>query len=346
MRKLLILLTVFAASAAVAVPAEAGPPPDPIPNPFQAGAFISGTVYAGDTGKPLKDVCVDAHGISSSATATSGPLGKYVLNVPQQRPPYIVFFRDCAKSPRYAGQVWPGREFGSPEEIRFGEFEPAITGINATLHLGGFITGAVTDQLSHDLVDFHNIAVTPEAALSIPPTFAVGAYRLGPLPAGAYKLKFGVEDGRYPTESPLHRWWPNASDEASAADVVVTHGGVTRADEELQQGGTIEGKVTDAQTGEPASACILVTSSPTGRAAQSQTVRSDASGHWSIASVKPGLPLYIDFDAESPSCAGDQPLKLTNWWPNQPETAHAQTITISEPYQVISGVDAQLQRAP
>ena len=89
---------------------------------------------------------------------------------------------------------------------------------------GGWIEGRILDeQTGQPLVDWVGVLAKPDAGprvVQIGPTDGEGAYRIGPLPAGTYRLEF--VDARlqgYVTE-----WWQDQPDAASADVVEVADG--------------------------------------------------------------------------------------------------------------------------
>ena len=88
----------------------------------------------------------------------------------------------------------------------------------------GWIEGRIFDeQTGQPLVDWAAVLAVPDAGPKVEqigPTDGEGAYRIGPLPAGTYRLEF--VDARlqgYVTE-----WWQDQPDAASADVVEVADG--------------------------------------------------------------------------------------------------------------------------
>jgi hypothetical protein len=128
---------------------------------------------------------------------------------------------------------------------------------------GGWIEGRILDeQTGQPLVDWVGVLAKPDAGprvVQIGPTDGEGAYRIGPLPAGTYRLEF--VDARlqgYVTE-----WWQDQPDAASADVVEVADGQVVSGIDffvgmAVDEGGWITGVATDAETGDPVSTIGLI----------------------------------------------------------------------------------------
>ena len=171
---------------------------------------------------------------------------------------YYAVFGPCGGS-RYPSQWFKDQgAFGRASLISVGA--GAVTaGIDAVLPPGGTISGAVTDRagrrLSGVCVSAYNLAgqdwLTIRQARS-----QRGAYKITGLAPGRYAVLFGgcALGGAVATQ-----WYPAAASQQAARAVLVRSGRDTsRVNSALSGGGSISGRVTDAETGKPVRFCGAV----------------------------------------------------------------------------------------
>ena len=127
--------------------------------------------------------------------------------------------------------------------------EGTTTTVDEDLVMGGMISGTVTDAMTLQPIGNVYIQVCDPNNewdnKSYGWTDEYGHYGAGGLPTGNYKIRIDG-GGRYITE-----WHHDASTFEEAAEVSVTEGSTTTVDEDMVQGGTISGTVTDSATLQP-----------------------------------------------------------------------------------------------
>ena len=170
---------------------------------------------------------------------------------------YYAVFGPCGGS-RYPVQWFKDQgAFGRASLVSVGA--GAVTaGIDAVLPSGGTISGAVTargGRLSGVCVSAYNLAgqdwMTIRQAWS-----RRGAYKITGLAPGRYAVLFG---GCAPGGAFATQWYPAAASQQAARTVLVRSGrNTTRVNAALGGGGSISGRVTDAETGKPARFCGVV----------------------------------------------------------------------------------------
>ena len=120
------------------------------------------------------------------------------------------------------------------------------SGKNASLTLGGTITGTVTNSAAAPLEDvqisaFQLIAGVWEDTDFYADTDETGVYELDGLPAGTYRIQFYAYGGDYQSE-----YWDNATTLDTATNIVVTAGGTAAGkNASLAAASHIKGRLTD-----------------------------------------------------------------------------------------------------
>ena len=125
------------------------------------------------------------------------------------------------------------------------------TGIDAEMAEGGEITGKVTDAGTEAPIEYAEVCAYRAAGgvfEGCVSTDSSGEYTIGGLPTGSYKVRFSPPyGGNY-----LSQYY-NGKASFGEADAIAVSAGEARTgiDAELEEGGEIDGEVTDAETGEP-----------------------------------------------------------------------------------------------
>ncbi|HWF81790.1 MAG TPA: carboxypeptidase-like regulatory domain-containing protein [Streptosporangiaceae bacterium] len=238
--------------AANAVNATAGRTTSGIDATMQPGGTITGIV-TDSSGRRLNRVCVlvenpslARYGFPFNVTFTKH--GAYTVRnlIPG---PYSVNFDCFLSSNRFASQWFMNQPGEGSADLVSAPAGVVTSGISAALRHGGFITGVVTKSGGKR---FSNICVEatphggPVAAFnfftdrSVAYTDGSGDYRLGPLAATTYDVRFGCAGNRF-----ANQWYRASASRASATPVTVTNGGTTTGiDAALTGGGSISGVVT------------------------------------------------------------------------------------------------------
>ncbi len=276
----------------------------------QSSGGITGTVTAADTGFPIQFVVVevysDYYGYIDSIgyTDTSGEYSLTGLAAGS----YKLHFRFTAGQNSLYSPEWYDSQAdnGQADEVVVSSGE-VTSGIDATLEVGGKISGLVTAaaggaSLAEALVEVYEESGTPcsPATFCSPDAFAYansgGEYTVTGLEAGNYKVRFSASDY-------LPIYYDNQTEWLGADLIRVTLGQTTGdIDAALTLGGAITGHVTDADGGAPlGGAYVYAFDSRTAPevcydcpsyVAMDQT---DASGAYSLGGL-PGGDYYVKFD--------------------------------------------------
>ena len=132
----------------------------------------------------------------------------------------------------------------------------SVTDIDASLRAGGAIEGVVTRAQDGSPVagaDVSALNANNEIVASTQADTA-GEYRLGGLPAGAYRVRFGSPDPELVSE-----YWSNAYSWDTATPVTITGAqAIMNVDAALDSVGYISGTVTKSADGTPAFGSVMV----------------------------------------------------------------------------------------
>jgi putative cell wall-binding protein/5-hydroxyisourate hydrolase-like protein (transthyretin family) len=217
---------------------------------------VSGRVTAETGGAPLKDVSVTlyeqvpdggwdwANGTSSAADGTYGFSGvRYGT--------YTVFFDES--DGLYVDEYYNHRSTVAEADTFEVNVTPT-TGIDAALASAGSISGTITDAVTslpvpdatvqvyvYDRADFSWSSVYSASSNG------TGAYQVGGLPAGTYRVQAGNWGQGYAAE-----YYDGVRDVGDATDVPIGSAGhATGIDIALEKRGSISGTITDVTNGAP-----------------------------------------------------------------------------------------------
>ncbi len=212
---------------------------------MQLGGTISGKVV-NESGEPLKGLFVCTYPVladtnfsaCSSTTAETASDGTYTLHGLYSGE-YKVAIRPGFGAGNYLPSWFDGQPTRRGATAVTVTAPTAVTGIDSTLAHGGVIAGTVREAGSHTPLSFFSVCAYYVGSHSshCAQTKADGSYRIESLPTGEYTVEFGS-----PNNSTDWAYVP-----VTSAPVAVTvgeeAGGVSA---ELEKGGTISGRVTDA----------------------------------------------------------------------------------------------------
>lgn len=160
-------------------------------------------------------------------------------------------------------------------------------------------------------------------------TKADGSYTITGLESGKYEVEFSA-----PYESGLnyiHQYWEYQSNLAQATQIDVKAPEIVAGiDAKLQEGGKIQGKVTDASTGAALSGAVVCTVAEQGIG---ECAITNANGEYVIQSLTSGN-YKIFFSAEKGY--------LTQYYDEKPSSKEAQTVAVTAP-NTTSGINAAMQ---
>ncbi|MSM40744.1 MAG: hypothetical protein GJT30_14100 [Geobacter sp.] len=294
---------------------------------FTLVGTISGRVIDSGTGAGIPNLYATAYNAATGVTAAyalTDSTGAYrIAGLPSGS--YKLYFSLSG----YVGQWYDGQTDRSAAATVAVTAPNDTAGINVAMARGGVITGTVTDAATGTSVG--NVYVTIFSALSgqyigSGYTDGTGAYSIGGLVPGSYKLSFQ----HYGNDGYLGQWYSNASDQATATIVNVaaaaTTSGINAA---LRKGGSISGTVTDSGTGAGIpSAGIIVYDAATGSWIKS--VSTDSTGAYSVNGLSGSYKIRF-------TAAG----YIDQWFNGKSDLNTADSVTVTAPNQT-SGINALL----
>jgi len=262
------------------------------------GGQITGTVTSAASKAGIEGIEVCAYGTSGeeedfTRCSSTGPDGEYTIDglVTSE---YQVEFDPNGQD--YIGQYYDGKEFSSEADLVSVTYGSTASEVNATLAVGGQITGRVTNASTKAALG--GITVCPEATnggpfLSCTTSNTSGEYALVGLATGEYKLEFYPADGA----NYLPQYYDGKSAYSEAEPVSVKAGSTTtEVDAAMVVGGQIAGKVTNAST-KAGVGGVSVCPRPVGvQLIYSQCATTNSSGEYTIDGLVTG-DYKVEFSA-------------------------------------------------
>lgn len=313
---------------------------------LEKGGQISGAV-SGNGGQPLENVQVCAEPIGGpdrfGPCASTGADGAYTIHRVRSGS-YKIHFSPFSWSGNYLGQYYddqPSRKTATAVEVT----APAtLSGIDATLHPGGQISGTITAADTDSPLNQAQACATKVAGNGLQfcaQTASDGTYTIRSLPTGNYELVFtgGYMGRQYVTER-----YDDQPLDGSGQQLAVTAGETLQGiDAALSRGASISGHVEDAVSGDPLlsiSVCPLVDGQPIDEI--EGCVLTDVEGDYEFPGLppgtytvrfKPGVPF-------GPAEPGD-PRYATQFYDGATSAGSAQPLEL-EAGEDATGIDAQM----
>ncbi len=310
---------------------------------------IAGTVIEASGKGPIKgiEVCayteVAVEGGSSeeesfvlrcATTETNGqytisglPAGKYEVefSVPEESPlNFITQFYDDKSSPAEAAQV------------------PVVAGvatreIDAELEEGGWITGKVTNALTADPIAGIQVCAFSKHSFGghCSPTNSEGKYTIASLASGEYTVAFSSPFGGSLNYIP--QYYDDKASLSEASEVSVTVGEESAGiNDQLNEGGLIAGRVTDASTSAAINGLLVCAFPASSEGELAGCAFTSPNGEYTISGL-PGGQYKVGF--------GGGEAYITQYYNNQYSFAEAQAITVVVK-NVASGINAAMEHGP
>jgi hypothetical protein len=249
----------------------------------------------------------------------------------------VEFISPAESEPGYITQYYEGTtSFEDAKAVPVNA--PATTsGINAALEEGGRITGEVT-RTSGGLggTPIEGIEVCASAVhaegYGCAKTKSNGIYTITGLGSGNYDVEFAS-----PFESGLDfvsQYWEYTHSRSEAKEVSVTAPSITQnIDGKLEEGGRIEGKVTDASTGAALAEVFVCASAGSGVGLLGECALTGASGEYTISGLAGGNYKVV-FDAGKNY--------VIQYYNGKASVTEAEAVPVTEPA-TKSGIDAAMQ---
>jgi hypothetical protein len=293
------------------------------------GGSVSGHVLDDAGGDPLVGVCVSLYRADGGWTGAGGCTGVdgSFQTTGVASGSYLAEFDDAVGG--HLGEWWDdARTYNTaaPIAVSLG----AATMANASLTMGGSVTGTVTDAVSQTPLAGAYVDVSSPDGQSwygSAQAEADGSYRVSGLPAGPVVVQFWEQDH-------LTQWWDRATTLTAATPISVslrqTTPGVNAA---LLRGATIRGTITDAADAVPLPQACVTVYDATGQEAAFDCGRPH--GTYTIGGLAPGT-YRIGFEADR---------YLGEFYADQPSLETATPVALSGEGSDATA-DASLRRAP
>ncbi len=291
---------------------------------------ITGVVRDASTGQPISAggyLCVSAQQQDGQTLRVGIVIENGVYTIGGlSTGEYKVHFYDCGLH-TYVGEWYDNKPDQASADVVHVSVGQTTTGIDASLDVGGSISGTVTDAATG--LALPDMCVRVDGLESFTTTGWDGTYRFGGLGTGSYKVEFSdCYSGFYAPE-----WYDNKPDAASATPVNVSVGtDRTGIDAALGVGAVLHGTVTDEVTGAPLGGICATLVGPAGDSPVA--TQTDVDGTFSMGGLGTGGYKLVFQD-----CAGTG--YAPEWYDDQPDVASATIISVVAG-EVIENVDAAL----
>jgi hypothetical protein len=309
---------------------------------LSVGGEITGTVLAADSGAPVVHirVCADDPEVDSGCAWTTSA-GQYTIMGLRSGSYHVEFEQRhvwSGESRTYLMQYYPGKASQQEAEL-VGVTEGAVTpGVDASMQLGGRITGRVTAAVGGAVIMNVEVCAHQESGEPGPGQCATtdesGEYKITGLASGSYQLGFTPPNGHDQSEAQADNYLPqyyNSKTSWNEADAVnVTAGSTTSGiDAALQTGGEITGHVTAASTGAPLEGIEVCAESSRG------CTTTDATGGYTLS----GFPTSIQrVKFKAPESAN----YLTQYYNGKPLYWETDFVSVTAG-QTAAGIDAAME---
>lgn len=254
-----------------------------------SGGRISGVVRDA-AGHGLSGICAIAESETGAAGSFvhTGKDGRYETGRLPAGSYVVLFYAECGNTGNWVGQVYNNASFLKPTLVNIHRGK-TTSGIDATLRLGGEISGTVTNSSGAKL---SGICVEPVgsgktfAAILVSSFSQRGTYHLRGLPAGPYKINFIPCDT---SAAYAEVWWPHAATEQAAKTIRLKQREVLgHVNEVIPVGGVISGTVTNSSNAPLAGICVFAAPGANSVNYGGQIFTTNANGQYKIIGLSPG----------------------------------------------------------
>jgi hypothetical protein len=302
---------------------------------------IAGKVTRAAGGAAIQgiEVCAFGAGAEESSAegygcATTSSSGEYTITGLTSGQYDVEFISPTESEPGYITQYYQGTtSFEDAKAVSVSA--PATTsGIDAELVEGGRITGEVTRALGGAPIEGIQVCATAVhgEGFGCAKTKSNGSYTITGLASGSYDVRFSS-----PLEGGLDfvsQYWEYTHSRSEAKEVSVTAPSTTpNIDGKLEEGGRIEGKVTDASTGAALAEVFVCASAGSGAGALGECAVTRSNGEYTISGLASG-DYKVGFDAGKNY--------VIQYYNGKVSLSEAEAVAVTAP-STKSGIDAAMQ---
>jgi cytochrome oxidase assembly protein ShyY1 len=291
------------------------------------GGTITGKVI-NSSGIGIASVSVratDSSGVFSSTAGTKTDGSYTIIGLPSGSYTIDFFAGDMG----YLGQYFNNKTSSTLADVVNVNAGATVSGINATLSVGGTITGKVTNTSGTGIAGVMMLLLNEGGIMGTYYTQSDGSYSISGLPTGGYRLQFQNYTSGY-----INQWYNNKTSSTLADVVNVTAGATTNGiNAILVLGGTITGKITNSSGIGIAGVSVKATDSGDGTEYPYISTTTQSDGNYSIIGLPTGN-FKLQFQANTTGY-------INQWYNSKTSSTLADTITVTAGA-TINGINATL----
>ncbi|MDA8279767.1 MAG: carboxypeptidase regulatory-like domain-containing protein, partial [Actinomycetota bacterium] len=326
-------VTLLSVASAVSVTSTSSP--TGIDATMQAGGGISGMV-TDSSGTGVPGICVYASTSSGElGFAISGSDGSYTVAGLTGGSYTVEFSNGCGNSTNYVTQWYTGAVAQSAAAVVKVVALSTTKNIDATMQLGGEISGWVSDSSNTILPGICVVASTSSGQFGSATTDSNGNYTITGLASGSYIVEFSTCIGS--NLDFLGQWYTDAASPQAATPVVVTAPSeISDINATMHLGGAFSGTVTDSSGTGVSGICVFAMSA--GGVVSGIAVTGPGGGYMVL-----GLPSG-NYAAEFFDCENGGNY-VTQWYNGQSSASTATAVVVSVP-QITPNINAVMVVGP
>ena len=328
---------------AVLVPVEPGGTTNGIDAQMHEAGRISGTVTAAGGGAAIEGIEACAYSTGETeyvgCAETDGD-GNYTITGLQASSyrvrfsPGYVCEEVCLPGQNYLTQYYSEKDSWEEADLVAVEREHVTGGVDASLQVGGQITGTVSDVSTHEAIEGVEVcAFEAEGLWYCDYSDGEGDYDITGVPSGSYVLKVFP---RWESASAYAPQYYDGRISIGEADAVAVTAGATTSEVEvhLRRAARVAGRVTAASGGAPVEGVLVCAEEASGEREWGGCKTTDSNGEYAIGGLPPNSYKVV---FEPPSESGYP----AQYYDGRPSWEEADSVSLAEG-EAATGIDAAL----